>query len=315
MVADYLLSRFSSFAVYEKLLQELAWRDYWQQIWIARKSEINSDLRNTQTPVRSREIPSAIIRGTTGIEAIDDAIKSFYETGYLHNHLRMYIASLCCNIGQCHWNSSARWMYYHLLDADWASNALSWQWVAGTNSQKKYIANQENINKYCGTDQNGSFLDTSYEELAKCGVPDILIETADPSFVTNLPDTDTPKIRPGLPVLVYNFYNLDPEWRKSQPANRILLLEPEIFAQYPVSRKSIDFALELAENISEIQIYTGTFQTLIALSEGAEIVFREHPLNSHYRGTEDPRDWMFHVKGEYRSFFAYWKECLKLLKK
>jgi deoxyribodipyrimidine photo-lyase len=314
LVADYLRARFSNVGDYEKLLQELAWRDYWQQIWIARKSEINGDLRNTQSPVRSREIPSAIISGNTGIEAIDRAVHIFYETGYLHNHVRMYIAALCCNIGQCHWKNAARWMYYHLLDADWASNALSWQWVAGTNSQKKYIANQENINKYCGTSQTHTFLDKGYEELANCKVPYTLTDTTIPQLITSLPVTETPKFRPGLPVLIYNFYHLDPEWRKSEPANRILLLEPDVFAQYPVSSLAIDFMLKLAENINEIQIFTGTFDELEKFSQGADIFFREHPLNAHYRGTEDPREWIFPVQGEYRSFFAYWKKCLEHLK-
>jgi deoxyribodipyrimidine photo-lyase len=69
----------------------------------------------------------------------------------------MYIASLACNVAQSQWRIPAKWMYYHLLDADWASNALSWQWVAGTNSNKKYFANQNNINKYCFTKANEYF--------------------------------------------------------------------------------------------------------------------------------------------------------------
>ena len=50
-------------------------------------------------------------------------------------------------------------MYYHLLDGDWASNALSWQWVAGSNANKKYYANQDNINKYFNSSQKQTFLD------------------------------------------------------------------------------------------------------------------------------------------------------------
>mgnify|MGYP006195700273 CR=1 FL=1 len=60
----------------------------------------------------------------------------------------MYLAAMVCNNAKSHWLTPARWMYYHLLDGDLASNALSWQWVAGTFSHKKYIANQQNINKY-----------------------------------------------------------------------------------------------------------------------------------------------------------------------
>jgi deoxyribodipyrimidine photo-lyase len=90
-------------------------------------------------------------------------VEELKQTGYMHNHLRMYVAAIACNIGHSHWHLPARWMYYHLLDADWASNALSWQWVAGSFSSKKYYANQENINKYCHTQQRNTFLDVSYE--------------------------------------------------------------------------------------------------------------------------------------------------------
>ncbi|MBD0777611.1 hypothetical protein HPE56_07385 [Maribacter sp. ANRC-HE7] len=142
----------------EKFIQELAWRDYWQQIWIAKGNAIDLDLKQAQHPVTNTDLSSAIINGKTGIEAIDTAITDFYRTGYLHNHVRMYVASLACNIAKSHWKFPAHWMYYHLLDADWASNALSWQWVAGANSNKKYVANQENVNKYCHTDQRGTAL-------------------------------------------------------------------------------------------------------------------------------------------------------------
>ena len=85
----------------------------------------------------------------------------------MHNHLRMYVASIVCNVAQSHWINPARWMYYYLLDADWASNSLSWQWVAGSNSNKKYFANQDNINKYCLTTQKGTFLDLDYQKISK----------------------------------------------------------------------------------------------------------------------------------------------------
>jgi len=115
----------------EKLIQELAWRDYWQQVWIAKGDDINTDLKTTQKSVSNHQVPKAIINASTGIEAVDAAIKELYNTGYMHNHMRMYIASICCNIANSHWLAPAKWMYAHLLDGDCASNQLSWQWVAG----------------------------------------------------------------------------------------------------------------------------------------------------------------------------------------
>ncbi len=294
-----------------KFLQELAWRDYWQQVWIAKGNAINKDVKQSQSPVNNHEMPKAIIETNTGIKVIDQLIGEFYETGYLHNHVRMYLAALACNIGQSHWKIPAKWMYYHLFDGDWASNALSWQWVAGSNSHKKYLANQENINKYCHSAQRGTFLDRSYEELAEIDIPEQLKPTALPNLTVNLPETKALVLDPQKPTLIYNFYNLDPQWRKDVDANRVLLLEPSHFDQYPVAPKTIDFILKLAENIEGFQVMVGEFLELEEKFGLDDIFYKEHPLNGHYKGTEDPRDWMFTVKGYYPSFFAFWKKCQK----
>jgi deoxyribodipyrimidine photo-lyase len=296
----------------EKFTQELAWRDYWQQFWMAHGERINNDLRRQQPLAHREGMPEHIISHRTGIQAIDSGIAEFYETGYLHNHLRMYIASLACNVGKCHWKVPAQWMYYHLLDADWASNALSWQWVCGANSHKLYYANQENINRYCYTQQRGTFLDVSYETLAQLDIPDVLQDVTRPEFITPLPQTPPPDLDPALPTLIHNFYNLDPIWRSDVAANRVLLLEPSVFEKYPISQKSIDFCISLAkENIPHVQLMVGEFAELKRLVN-AEIYFKEHPLNV-YEGIEDTRTWMTSVCGDFPSFFAFWKKCKKEL--
>jgi len=298
----------------KKFIQELAWRDYWQQVWIAKGDEINLDLKHPQTSVSNQEIPKAILDAKTGVIAIDKGLECFYETGYMHNHVRMYIASIVCNFAQSYWKTPAHWMYYYLLDADWASNALSWQWVAGSNANKKYVANQENINKYCFTNQKGTFLDVPYETLPLLEIPENLLETQPFDLKTPLPKKREVDINEKLPTCIYNFYNLDPLWKMELTANRILLLEPSHFNQYPVSQKTIDFIIELAEtNISDVQIYVGEFSELRAAHNFEDIYYKEHPLNTHYSGIEEPRDWMFDVKGYFPSFFAYWKKCKKQL--
>ena len=313
-VLDELLNRGYKPQQIEKFIQELAWRDYWQQVWLAKGDEINQDLKQEQQSVSNKAIPKAIIEAQTGIEAIDNAIKTFYETGYLHNHLRMYIASIACNIGQSHWKVPAQWMYYHLLDADWASNALSWQWVAGTNANKKYVANQDNINTYCFTNQKDTFLDVPYEAFDAMQIPDVLKQRTSLTLETPLPKQKEIRIDENLPTCIYNFYNLDPNWKKDMLANRVFLLEPSFFQQYPVAQKTIDFIVQLSEeNIPTIQIYVGEFQDFTRTYKTQQVYFKEHPLNNNYRGTEEPRDWMFDVQGYYPSFFAFWKKCKKQL--
>lgn len=296
----------------EKFIQELAWRDYWQQVWIALRDDINKDVRRDQPNVMNNEIPEVLIRAETGIEALDSAIRAFYQTGYLHNHMRMYLASIACNVGGSHWKVPAQWMYYHLLDADWASNALSWQWVSGANAGKEYYANQENINKYCHTNQKGTFLDIGYEEFEQLDIPEVLQKITSPRLQTPLPDTDQLILKPGIQTLIYNFYNLDPNWHAGEEANRVLLLEPSIFKQYPVSQNTLDFVFELCENMPGIQPFIGEFDDMVSCHNLKDIVYKEHPLNN-YKGKEEPRDWMFNVTGYHRSFFAFWKKCKKEL--
>lgn len=297
----------------EKFIQELTWRDYWQRVWIARENEINNDIKNTQEGVFNNEMPTALVVAKTGITAIDSAIVDFYKTGYLHNHVRMYIASLACNFGKSHWLVPAKWMYYHLLDADWASNSLSWQWIAGTNSSKKYIANQQNINKYCFTEQRGTFLDKPYEELYAMGTPEVLQHTEIPELATELPEVAPITIDPQLPTLLYNYHNMDPFWRKDERVNRVLLIEPSYFQEYPVCERSMLFLRDLGRNINGLLTYVGNFEGFVREHQPNEVIFKEHPMNAHYKGKEDPREWMFGEYEYFPSFFGYWKKCQKEL--
>jgi len=127
---------------------------------------------------------------------------------------------------------------------------------------------------------------------------------------TKLPDPALPKMKSGETCFIYNFYNLDPLWRMDEDGARILLLEPSVFERYPVSEKSIQFCIDLAkENIPNIQIVFGEFEDLKKVPE-VKFIFKEHPLN-RYEGIQDEREWMSTVKGEYSSFFSYWKKVKK----
>ena len=311
-IAQLILSkRYNPYQI-ESFLKELAWRDYFQQVWIAKRNAIDFDLKQAQANFTNSLLPATIFNATTGIKAIDNGIIELKETGYMHNHMRMYVASIACNIGKSHWHMPAKWMYYYLLDADWASNALSWQWVAGSFSNKKYIANQENINKYCNTNQLGTFLDLPYENLQNMSTPDVLKNLCHFDFETKLPAQQKLIVNKNSSTYLYNFYNLDCEWALGINANRILLLEPSFFKKYPVCDQTLSFVLALAKNIQNIQVYVGEFTDLLVELGDSEIHYKEHPTVSHYKGTQHNREWMFEeVKGDFPSFFNYWKKCDK----
>jgi deoxyribodipyrimidine photo-lyase len=297
----------------EKFLQELAWREYYQRVWQVKKEELFADLKQPQPDFLNHQIPAAIVDASTGIQVIDDQINSFYSTGYLHNHIRMYVAAMVCNNAKSHWLTPAKWMYYHLLDGDLASNSCSWQWVAGSFSSKKYYCNQENINKYTSTNQVQTFLDESYERIATMPIPNALEAITSLDLKTNLPNTDVPLLDTSKPTLLYNSYNLDPLWRATENVNKVLLLEPSHFNKYPVSEKVMDFIIALSKNIDGIIIYAGEVDALIKQYEGLTVsnafISKEHPAFEYYPGIKDSRDWMFpNTEGYYPSFFGFWKK-------
>ncbi len=332
----YLLGRGHSFEEMFGFVQQLAWRDFFQRVWQGLGDGINEDIRREQEGVIHRLLPAAIAAGNTGIEGIDIGISRLKDTGYMHNHLRMYTAFLTANLAGAHWRLPAQWMYAHLLDGDWGSNALSWQWVSGTFSNKKYIANQENINRYTQTNQRGTYLDVDYESLAIAPVPDVLKKPFTVEEVLPFVDCDADALRLavakfGLPMwaldnpimgdrlVIHNYYQLDPQFQSALPGTRLLLLEPSVFARYPIASHCVAFMLALATEIPNVQVFVGEFDALmqsLASPGNVEIVYQEHPMNMHYQGTEIPRDWLApEVEGSFSSFFSYWKKVEKSLRK
>ena len=297
-----------------KLLQELAWREYYQRVWRHLGNGIFTDVRQPMSEFVHQRMITAVTESNTRIEVIDRCIHELYRTGYMHNHARMYVAALTCNVGKAYWKQPSEWLYYHLLDGDIASNTLSWQWVAGSFAGKKYFANQDNINKYFYDSQRGSYLDTSYEELAQMDIPEVLAETHNLKFQTVLPEKRIPALNHNLPLLLYNSYHLNPEWRKDEPANRVLLLEPSHFSRFPVSSKVLDFILGLSENIEGLQVFTGNIGELPDLEKFPQIISMDHPLTTHYPGVKDDYPWMFPAVNKfYKGFFPFWKNCERFL--
>ena len=128
-VLESMFNRGYSTKQIESFIKELCWRDYFLRV--AQHKDVNKNIKQPQYNFLNEEISLAILQGQTGIQGVDQAILQLYERGYMHNHCRMYTASLVCNIAKSHWKNPSQWMYYHLLDGDWASNSCSWQWVAG----------------------------------------------------------------------------------------------------------------------------------------------------------------------------------------
>jgi deoxyribodipyrimidine photo-lyase len=87
--------------------------------------------------------------GQSGVACMDAMARELIETGYLHNHARMWWASFWIHVERLPWELGADFFFRHLLDADPASNTLSWRWVAGLQTPgKTYLVRLSNIQKY-----------------------------------------------------------------------------------------------------------------------------------------------------------------------
>lgn len=154
-----------------KLVFELGWRAYFHHVWRHIGEGIFRSLHAgpLPEPAYAMAVPEDVRQALTGVPVIDQAVRSLYQDGWLHNHARMWLASYLVHVRKVHWRAGADWLYAHLLDGDLASNHLSWQWVAGTGSSKPYLFNADNVARFAPADwhSGGSVIDTGYDTLER----------------------------------------------------------------------------------------------------------------------------------------------------
>lgn len=140
----------------EKFVQEVLWRSYFKgwlerrpQVWAAYVAGLEADLAALETDRALRKEVEAAESGSTGLACFDAWAEELIETGYLHNHARMWFASIWIFTFGLPWRIGADFFYRHLLDGDPASNTCSWRWVAGLHTRgKTYEAKAWNIAKF-----------------------------------------------------------------------------------------------------------------------------------------------------------------------
>ena len=143
-----------SFEAVEKFVQEVYWRTYWKG-WLEQRPAAWSRWQESVPRLlqglsgEQRELWEAACAGRTGLAGFDDWARELVATGYLHNHARMWFASIWIFTLRLPWELGAAFFYEHLLDGDVASNTLSWRWVAGLQTPgKTYVARADNIAHY-----------------------------------------------------------------------------------------------------------------------------------------------------------------------
>jgi len=141
-----------SFNKNEKFIQEVLWRTYWKG-WLELRPSVWSDYITNLNNIRLKyeEDPNYLkaIEGKTNIECFDEWVKELKTHNYLHNHTRMWFASIWIFTLNLPWQLGAEFFLKHLYDGDAASNTLGWRWVAGIQTQgKHYLASEWNIKKF-----------------------------------------------------------------------------------------------------------------------------------------------------------------------
>ncbi len=270
-----------------KLLQELAWRDYYQRVYERLGNDIWSNIEPYKTGITryQEKLPEDIEQGTTGAACIDSFVHDLREVGYLHNHARMWTAAYVVHHRRIRWQAGAYWFLQHLLDGDPASNNLSWQWVASTFAAKPYYFNRENLARYtnnvycdkCPLASAGCPFVGSYEEVADRIFPGAAssVEMASPTQTAlsrrlsrgdeayDNNENDDKNIAENVqPILVWiNEESLDPRGPAlvSHPdATPLFVFDEAAIEKDRWSLKRLAFVYECLLEIPNIQIYRGT---------------------------------------------------------
>jgi len=296
----------------EKLIQELAWREYFQNVWWEKVDGIFSDLRFPRDNWQHDELVTAILNADTGITVMDDVIRNLYDTGYMHNHARLWLAAIATNIAGAHWHTMGKWLYYHLIDGDLASNFLSWQWVAGTSVSKQYTVNQDLINAWSSEQQDDTWLSLEREVTLTMPIPEHLTMHEPFNFVMEYP-VSTAETVSGADVCLYTPWTLNPEWRKDDECRRVLVFDALWFDRYPVSPDVRDFIVRQGQTvIPNLEVYSGYIDDLPGVYNTNQLHLLNHQTNQHWPGHRDALERLYpSVTGYYQSFFAYWQAVLK----
>jgi deoxyribodipyrimidine photo-lyase len=140
------------FAKIEKFIQEVLWRVYWKG-WLELRPNVWTDylieLKEVKKEFKNNQNYLNAIEGKTNIDCFNQWVMELRENNYLHNHTRMWFASIWIFTLELPWQLGAEFFMQHLYDGDAASNTLGWRWVAGIQTQgKHYLASEWNIKKF-----------------------------------------------------------------------------------------------------------------------------------------------------------------------
>jgi deoxyribodipyrimidine photo-lyase len=232
----------------EMLYKELLWREYFVQVHYRKGDAIFSDMEEDKTGIAKEwTLPHAIHDKTTSSTRVNQAILMLEQTGYLHNHIRMWLASYWTHHAKLHRKKLADRTYFYFLDGELGSNHLSRQRVQSTFSHKPYFMNEENLQRY-RPGSNDTVYRGSYEDVEKR-----LFDTSRTSPYHNAPDTsgilqcdlsNYPVFEPSEwdhdTITVLSPWDRSPH-KITHAATTVCILDTAFFARHPWSAQRLAF--------------------------------------------------------------------------
>ena len=240
-VIDKSLKKFS-FAKNEKFIQEVLWRVYWKG-WLELRPNVWSDylieLGKIKDEFKNNQSYLDAIEGKTNVDCFNQWVIELKENNYLHNHTRMWFASIWIFTLELPWQLGAEFFMQHLYDGDAASNTLGWRWVAGVQTQgKHYLASEWNINKFT----NNRFKNIKLNENAKPISSDKIYSVTNKSF-------ENSEISEDKTLLIFE-NNMTFEFSdfKEHKFKKILLVSNDTNRTIKLSEKVLKFKANLLED-------------------------------------------------------------------
>ncbi len=229
-----------SFVKIEKFIQEVLWRVYWKG-WLEVRPSVWSDytikLESIREKYKDDQTYLQAIEGKTNIECFNEWVSELKTYNYLHNHTRMWFASIWIFTLDLPWQLGAEFFLKHLYDGDAASNTLGWRWVAGIQTQgKHYLASEWNIKKFTNNRfQNIKLNENVHPKVSEKAYPIIQIDFVNPVIENNK-----------TLVIFENNLSFEITDLKKYKFNKIILINnPNEFRKIKLSDKVIKFKTDL----------------------------------------------------------------------
>lgn len=303
-----------------KFVFELAWRDFWRRVWNEKGDAIRNDMEPAKVVLGNAPLPNDIREGKTGLRCMDQFVHDLVEGGYVHNHARMWFASYVIHHRKIDWRTAADWYYSELLDGDWASNHLSWQWVGSTFSAKPYFFNKENLVRYSdGALCKGCKAQCPFDDTYK-NLEEKLFKTAPfaPQVLATVNAQVALETRPmtnGQTLLVHDeMLGGHLPIYANAVAEKIFVFDPQWISEENWSLKRVQFVCDGLAEIAGLRVFKGAIAEVVS-EQKINSLHTQYTPNSHTRAvlararvsvTVTPEPPFAQYAGKLTRFMHYW---------